>query len=229
MLNKAIQVIVVDDHQLIIDGLKSILQDEEAVTFVGGANNMQEAMELLNHNVVDVALVDISMPLHSGIEVTQKIKELYPHVQVLALTMHEDINMITEMIDAGASGHLLKRTNMNEVLEAIRVVAAKEKYLGREVQAILMGNLFRKDAEDLHQPNAPAALTPREKEILNLVAREFSNEKIANKLFISERTVETHRRNIFIKTNTKTIVGLIKYAIKNRLISQENEEEKQVR
>nr|NQU90656.1 response regulator transcription factor [Bacteroidota bacterium] len=229
MSGKAIQVFVVDDHQLIIDGLKSILQDEEEVTFVGGANNMQGTLEFLSQNSVDVALVDISMPEHSGIEVTKKIKELYPRVQVLALTMHEDINMITRMIDAGASGYLLKRTNMNEVLEAIRVVAANEKYLGREVQAIMMENLTHRDLETIVHPNAPAALTTREKEILNLVAREFSNEKIAEKLFISERTVETHRRNIFTKTNTKSIVGLIKYAIRNKLISQENEEEAQVR
>lgn len=223
MPKKSIKVLVVDDHQLIIDGLKSILQDEEEVSFVGGANNMREALSFLGQNIVDVALVDISMPEHSGIEVTKKIKELYPHVQVLALTMHEDINMITGMIDAGASGYLLKRTNMNEVLEAIRVVAANEKYLGREVQAIMMENLFHKESEKKTQPNAPAALTPREKEILNLVAREFSNEKIAEKLFISERTVETHRRNIFTKTNTKSIVGLIKYAIKYELITKEHD------
>lgn len=228
MSGQNIKVMVVDDHPLIIDGLKSILQDEEDVTFAGGFNNMREAMEFLSQNKVDVALVDISMPEHSGIEITLKIKKLYPQVQVLALTMHEDITMITKMIDAGASGYLLKRTNMNEVLEAIRVVAANDKYLGREVQAIMMGNLIHKETKDILQPNAPAALTPREKEILTLVSQEFRNEKIAEKLFISERTVETHRRNIFTKTNTKTIIGLIKYAIKHRLINQDNEEEKQV-
>jgi len=223
MTEKAIHVLVVDDHQLIIDGLKSILQDEDGVAFAGGANNMHEALSFLSQNNVDVALVDISMPEHSGIEVTQKIKEAFPHVQVLALTMHEDINMISGMIDAGASGYLLKRTNMNEVLEAIRVVAANEKYLGRKVQAIMMENLSQKEPEKPLQPNAPVPLTPREKEILNLVAREFSNEKIANKLFISERTVETHRRNIFTKTNTKSIVGLIKHALKYELINKDNE------
>lgn len=222
MSGKAIQVIVVDDHQLIIDGLKSILQDEKEVSFAGGANSMKEAMALLSQNKVDVALVDISMPEHSGIDVTLKIKKLYPQVQVLALTMHEDITMITKMIDAGASGYLLKRTNMNEVLEAIRVVAANEKYLGREVQAIMMGNLIHKEPENILHPNAPAALTTREKEILSLVSQEFSNEKIAERLFISERTVETHRRNIFTKTDTKSIVGLIKYAIKYELINKDS-------
>jgi DNA-binding NarL/FixJ family response regulator len=223
MPEKSINVLVIDDHQLIIDGLKSILQDEEAVTFAGGANNMQEAFGFLSSNQVDVVLCDISMPDHSGIEVAKKIRELYPDIKVLALTMHEDIRMISGMIEAGASGYLLKRTNMNEVLEAIQMVASGRKYLGREVQAIMMDDLVHREPEQGITGDSSARLTNREKEILNLVAREFNNEEIAEKLFISERTVETHRRNIFTKTNTKSIVGLIKYAIRKGLISQDNE------
>lgn len=223
MSQKLIQVLVIDDHQLIIDGMKSILQDEEDVAFAGGANSMSEALEFLSAHDVDVVLADISMPQHSGIEVTRKIKELYPNIQVLALTMHEDISMISKMVDAGASGYILKRTNMNEVLDAIKAVASGGRYLGRDVQSILMDNLST-SANVVELPeDAPAPLTTREREILNLIAKEMSNEEIANKLFISERTVETHRRNIFTKTKTKSIVGLIKYAIKNGLISQEND------
>ncbi len=223
MPEKSISVLVIDDHQLIIDGLKSILQDEEDVTFAGGANNMQEALGFLSSNQVDVVLCDISMPDHSGIEVAKKIRELYPDIKVLALTMHEDIRMISGMIEAGASGYLLKRTNMNEVLEAIQMVASGRKYLGREVQAIMMDDLVHREPEQGITGDTSARLTNREKEILNLVAREFNNEEIAEKLFISERTVETHRRNIFTKTNTRSIVGLIKYAIRKGLISQEND------
>lgn len=223
MSQKLIQVLVIDDHQLIIDGMKSILQDEEDVAFAGGANSMSEALDFLSAHDVDVVLADISMPQHSGIEVTRKIKELYPNIQVLALTMHEDISMISKMVDAGASGYILKRTNMNEVLDAIKAVASGGRYLGRDVQSILMDNLST-SANVVELPeDAPAPLTTREREILNLIAKEMSNEEIANKLFISERTVETHRRNIFTKTKTKSIVGLIKYAIKNGLISQEND------
>jgi DNA-binding NarL/FixJ family response regulator len=223
MSHKLIQVLVIDDHQLIIDGMKSILQDEEDVAFAGGANSMSEALEFLSNHEVDVVLADISMPQHSGIEVTRKIRELYPNIRVLALTMHEDITMISKMVDAGASGYILKRTNMNEVLDAIKAVASGGRYLGRDVQAILMDNLST-SANVVELPeDAPAPLTTREREILNLIAKELSNEEIANKLFISERTVETHRRNIFTKTKTKSIVGLIKYAIKNGLISQEND------
>ena len=223
MNKQPIQVLVIDDHQLIINGLKSILQDEEDVAFAGGANNMDEAMAFLKQFPVNVVLTDISMPGTSGIEITRKIKELYPEIQVLALTMHEDITMISNMIEAGASGYILKRSNMNEILDAVRVVAEKGKYLSRDVQSILMDNLGSKEAVNEMPANTPASLTSREKEILKLIAKELNNEEIAHKLFISERTVETHRRNIFTKTKTKSIVGLIKYAIKYGFVSQEND------
>ena len=215
-----IRVLVVDDHQLIIDGLKSLLQDETDILFAGGANNLSQAIHFVSQQNVEVVLADINMPGGNGIDTTRKIKEINPNIQVLALTMHEDYANIRKMIDAGASGYILKRTNMNEVLEAIRVVAAGGKYLGRDVQAILFNKLSEKD-EATGENIMTAILTTREKEILHLIAKEMSNEEIANKLFISERTVETHRRNIFTKTKTKTIVGLIKYALKHDLIQHE--------
>lgn len=216
---KTIRVLVVDDHQLIIDGLKSLLQDEPDIVFTGGANSMQQAIDFVTNNQVQVVLADINMPEGSGIETTRKLKALQPDIQVLALTMHEDINMIRKMVEAGASGYILKRTNMNEVLEAIRVVAKGGKYLGRDVQEILLNNMGQPE-KPAEQTENPSKLTQRESEILNLITKELRNEEIAEKLFISERTVETHRRNIFTKTKTKSIVGLIKYAIANGLIDQ---------
>jgi DNA-binding NarL/FixJ family response regulator len=216
---KTIRVLVVDDHQLIIDGLKSLLQDEPDIVFTGGANSMQQAIDFVTNNQVQVVLADINMPEGSGIETTRKLKAMQPDIQVLALTMHEDINMIRKMVEAGASGYILKRTNMNEVLEAIRVVAKGGKYLGRDVQEILLNNMGQPE-KPAEQTENPSRLTQRESEILNLITKELRNEEIAEKLFISERTVETHRRNIFTKTKTKSIVGLIKYAIANGLINQ---------
>ncbi len=216
---KTIRVLVVDDHQLIIDGLKSLLQDEPDIVFAGGANSMQQAIDFVTNNQVQVVLADINMPEGSGIETTRKLKAMQPDIQVLALTMHEDINMIRKMVEAGASGYILKRTNMNEVLEAIRVVAKGGKYLGRDVQEILLNNMGQPE-KPAEQTENPSRLTQRESEILNLITKELRNEEIAEKLFISERTVETHRRNIFTKTKTKSIVGLIKYAIANGLINQ---------
>jgi len=132
--------------------------------------------------------------------------------------MHEDIAIITKMIKAGASGYILKRTNMVEVVEAIKIVRNNGRYISKNIQNILMDNMMS-PTEELFNEEAPKpVLSEREREVLDLLAKEFKNDEIAEKLFISERTVEAHRRNIFIKTKTKSVIGLMKYAIKNDLI-----------
>lgn len=219
MKEKSINLMVVDDHQLIINGLNALVEVENDICFCGGANNWKEARKLLEKHQIDVALVDINMPDMSGIEMTMRIKEEYPDIQVLALTMHEDFAMIQKMVTAGASGYILKRTNLEEVVDAIRTVFKKGKYLGRDVQDILMDGI--KVPEDGKPESQEVSLSKREHEVLTLMAQEYSNEEIAERLFISERTVESHRRNIFIKTQTKSVIGLVKYAIKNNLISQD--------
>ncbi len=224
MTKTPIRVAVVDDHQLMIEGLKSLLEYEEDIEFVTGANSMAETLRALESNHVDVILMDINMPEGSGIETALQVRELYPDVRIIALTMHDDISIITRMIKAGASGFVLKRTNMNEVIEAIRIVHNHGKYLSINTQQIIMDNLGPEaESADAKADNKPV-LTAREIEVLSLVAREYNNEEIAGKLFISERTVEAHRRNIFIKTKTKTIVGLIKYAISKGLITADQED-----
>ncbi len=224
MASEKIKVLIVDDHQLMIDGVKSILEGEEDVEFAGGAVNMEEGLAFLDNHEVDVVLADINLPGRSGIEVAREVKQHYPEVKVIALTMHEDIEMVKKMVEAGASGFLLKRANMNDVLDAIRTVAKGGKYLDRDVQAMMMENISNPDASVALKTDEEVTLTRRELEILTLVAKEYTNERIAEKLFISERTVETHRRNIFSKTKTKSVVGLIKYAIRNGLISDEEGE-----
>jgi DNA-binding NarL/FixJ family response regulator len=211
---------VVDDHQLIINGLVSLIEDEPDIRFCGGANNWDEAFQVLQMNNIDVALVDINLPGKSGVEITREIKKEFPKTRVLALSMHENFVMIQKMISAGAAGYILKSSNQDEVLEAIRLVFSKGSYLGNDVQNILMEGI--KLPVDPESSAREISLSKREQEVLVLVAKEYSNEEIAEKLFISERTVESHRRNILIKTKTKSVVGLIKYAIQNNLISQEN-------
>lgn len=212
--------LVVDDHQLMIEGLKSLLEYENDIIFTGGANSMAAMLTLLESTPVDVILMDINMPDGSGIEATARVRKLYPAVKVVALTMHDDISIITRMVQAGAAGFVLKRTHMNEVVEAIRTVHNNGRYLSVNTQQIIMDNLGTSvDATPLREEDR-APLSPRELEVLNLVARELSNEQIAEKLFISERTVEAHRRNIFIKTKTKSIVGLMKYAMTHGLIEK---------
>ena len=213
-----IKVMIVDDHQLMIEGLKPLLEDEEGIGVAAGANSMEEAISLLKTHPIDVILMDVNMPAVSGIEATIRIKELYPTIKVIALTMHEDIGVITKMLKAGASGYILKRTNMIEVIEAIKIVHNNGRYISKNIQNILMDNLMD-PAEDLFsKEKSKPVLSDREKEVLHLMAKEFKNEEIAEKLFISERTVLAHRRNIFIKTKTKSIIVLMKYAIKNGLV-----------
>ncbi|MDD3638401.1 MAG: response regulator transcription factor [Bacteroidales bacterium] len=218
MKSKPIRVLIVDDHQLMVEGLKSLLEDEDDIAFVAGANSMAETLNFLQNNEIDVILMDVNMPDASGIETTEKVKAGFPEIKVVALTMHEDIAVITKMIKAGASGYILKRTNMNEVVEAIRVVYNNGRYLSNVTQKIIMDNLGTAAGQDELMEDSKPILSSRELEVLNLIAREYNNAQIAEQLFISERTVEAHRRNIFIKTETKSIVGLIKYAINKGLI-----------
>lgn len=214
-----IRVLIVDDHQLMIEGLKVLLEDEESISKVYGANSSDMAFELLEKYEIDVVLMDVNMPKVTGIEATELMKEKFPNIKVVALTMHDDISIITRMIKAGASGYLLKRTQMNEVLEAIKTVYHNKKYLSNNTQKIIMDNLMSADDLLKDEKDEKPILSARELEVLKLIAQEFTNEEIGEKLFISERTVEAHRRNIFIKTKTKSIVGLMKYAIINGLIT----------
>ena len=215
---RKISILIVDDHQLIIDGLKALLNGQDLIRIEAGFPSGPEALQWLRDHTVDVVLADINMPVMNGIELTRQIRTLCPDTAVLALTMHNDGTLISRMIEAGASGYIIKSSGIDELTEAIQTVAAGGKFLSREAQSVIMQRIY--SAHDAIASVSPDAvmLTPRETEILKLIAHEFSNEQIAAKLFISERTVETHRKNIFIKTGTKTIVGLIKYAMENHLL-----------
>ncbi|MFP4470121.1 MAG: response regulator transcription factor [Bacteroidales bacterium] len=217
---RKIRLMLVDDHQLMLDGLKSLLGEHEDFDILGGAASAEDALKQLRNKDVDVLLADIHLPGMSGIELAAKVTADFPQIKVLALTMHNESSLINRMIAAGAWGYVIKSNNISELVEAIRTVASGKKYLSREVQSIIMGSIYRPDDPGKEfQPNV-ARLTQREAEILSLIARELSNKKIADKLFISERTVETHRKNIFTKTKTKSVVGLIRYAMENGLLKE---------
>lgn len=213
-----IKVLVVDDHQLIIDGLQNLLAEEPFISVVDGANSGAEALEMMGKMKIDVVLADVNMPEMSGIELTKRIREAFPFVGVIGLTMNDDSSMINQMMSAGASGYVLKSSHINEICDAIRTVASGKSYLSHDVQTILMKHINKKDNGLLGTKNSTSKLSVRETQILNLVAIDLTDDEIASKLSVGKRTIETHRRNIYTKTRTKSLIGLLQYAINNNLI-----------
>ncbi len=201
---------IVDDHQLVVDGLRSLLNNEEKYAIIGYSNQPKEVMSMLDELKVNILLTDINMPEMSGVELTRNVKKKFPHIKVLALSMFGERQVIKEMIDAGISGYILKNTGKQELLEALDKLANGQTFFSEEVTRELMKS-FKNNDEGSH-------LTNREVEIIRLIECEHSNRKIADMLFISERTVETHRKNIFRKTATQSIVGLLKYAYEHKII-----------
>lgn len=211
-----IRVVVADDHHILLDGLKAMLQKQKDLELAGLYNNGQDLFDDLGNTMPNIALVDINMPALNGIELTAKIKEFYPHVSVIALSMHDDARHIMDMIEAGVSGYLLKNVNDKELMEAIRSVNNGKLYFSSEVAEKITSMVITQQKK-LSEPKE-ARLTDREVEILKLISEEYSNADIARALFISERTVETHRKNMLRKTNNKTVVGLLKYALEKQII-----------
>ena len=213
-----INLLLVDDHPLVIEGIKTLLRTDAAVRVVAQASSGPEALlRLREHPEVDVVLLDLHMPRMSGVELTRFIRAEHPGVRVLALSMFHDHTSVTQVLEAGGLGYLLKNTSKAELSAAIADVAAGRTHFSQEVGQTLLQNL---DVPGQRDGTALIAeLTSREREILRLVAGEKSNQAIAEALFISERTVETHRKNILTKTNCKSVVGLIQYAIKHKLLA----------
>lgn len=215
-MSETIKIVIADDHHILLDGLKSMLQKHKHIDVVAAYDNGQDLFDNLSKTNPHIALVDINMPGLNGKEVTQKIKEFYPSLQVITLSMYDDAGHIMEMIEAGVSGYLLKNVNDKELIEAIKVVNEGKLYFSSEVSERITTMAIQQQKK-LDEPEEPK-LTARELEILKLIADEYSNAKIAETLFISERTVETHRKNMLRKTSNKTIVGLLKYALSKKLI-----------
>lgn len=205
-----INVLLTDDHQLIIDGLKSLLKDQEDINVSAEANNGREALRILSFLPIDVVLMDIDMPVMNGIETLKEIKKHYPHVKVIILSMHNEAGMIKSLIDLGANGYLLKSCTQDEVVSAIRKVAAGQSCFSTDVTMALLN--------PTHPEQKAEILTERETEILKLIAAGFSNKEVGDKLFISHRTVDTHRTNLMKKLSVNNIAGLISYAIKNGIV-----------
>lgn len=203
---------LVDDHQIMMDGIKALLKNERAFSIIAETTKPLTVLDLIGKKMPDIVIADISMPELNGIELTKLIKQKYPEVKVLALSMHNDKQTITEMLQAGISGFVLKNTGKKELIDALEKIADGGMYFSEAISLEIMRSTASSNTA------IETSLTPREIEIVKLIGAELNNAQIGDKLFISERTVETHRKNIFRKINVKSVAGLMKYALEKGIV-----------
>jgi two-component system response regulator NreC len=211
------RLLLVDDHAVVRSGLKMLLGSESDVEIVGEASTAAQALEIAGIAKPDVILMDIGLPDLSGIDATREIKKRYPDISIVALTIHEDEEYFFKMLDAGASGYVPKRAAPEELLVAIRAAAAGEVYLYPSLAKLLVKDYLNQE----HPPDEKAnldGLTEREHEVLTYLAEGASNDKIAESLVISPKTVERHRENIMRKLNMHSRAELVRYAIRRGII-----------
>jgi two-component system nitrate/nitrite response regulator NarL len=213
-IQQRIRIILVDDHQMLLDGLASLLRTEKRFELVGICNRAKDVLELVAHTQVDILITDINMPEMNGVELTRILKKNYPEIKVLALSMLGERSTISEMLEAGISGYILKNTGKEELVNALLKVHSGGLFFSDDITSEMMKSI----AAQTEVKEEKVKLTSRELEIVKLIAAEKSNLEIAELLFISERTVETHRKNIFRKTGTKGVVGLLKLAMEQKWI-----------
>ena len=213
MKNGKITLALVDDHQIVIDGLMSLLKGHDKFRFAFATTDSSEVVQKLAETPVDILLTDVMMPKLPGNELAKKVRQHFPGVRILALSMSGQGDLVNEMInDADISGYVLKNIGKQELIKALEKIASGGIYFSEEVIDELQRTSQRKKQKE------EAHLTDREIEIIRLIEKEYNNKQIAEELFISERTVETHRKNSFRKTNTNSVIGLVKYAYEHKLI-----------
>ena len=213
MKQEKIKIAIVDDHRIVIDGIKSLLEGNVLFSIVATSNDPVKMLDILKQQTVDILLTDIMMPGMTGQQLSKQVRKNFPAIKILALSMSGQGDIVSEMInDSDISGYVLKNIGKEELSAAIIKIAAGGIYFDDVVLEEL--NHYTK----VRKENDEAHLTQREIEIIGLIEKEFSNKQIADTLYISERTVETHRKNIFRKTKTNSVIGLIKYAYEHKLI-----------
>ncbi len=215
-MEKRINILIVDDHHMFLEGICSLLQHEPDVEIVDTALNGKEAINKIKNKQIDIVVTDINMPEMDGIGLSKHLKKKHPEIKTLILSTHNDANMIAKCISNDVDGYLLKNAEKQELLKALNVIAAGEKYFAQDVKDEYMKNVFSVSKEK----EAPFQLSRREKEILKYISMEYTTQEIADKLFISQNTVNTHRKNLLSKLNAKNTAGLVKYAFQNGLMTE---------
>ncbi len=211
---KKLRILIADDHELVRRGARGALNSPRGWSVVGEAVNGREAVEKAKELKPDVAIIDISMPELDGVEVVRQVREAVPDTKVLVLTMHESDQMVQRALDAGAQGYVLKSDLTDYLLKAVRAVIEGNRFLTPKISEIVLNGFLK--ARGRHQQVNPAGaqLTPRELEIVRLLAEGKANKEVATLLGIAVRTVETHRAKIMLKLDLHSLAGLIHYAIR---------------
>jgi DNA-binding NarL/FixJ family response regulator len=215
------KVLLVEDHALVRQGVKALLDEEPDITIVGEAGDSDEAVLLAAKLRPDVVLMDLSLPGVGGVEATRQIRERFPDIRVLVLSMHDSEEYVLRALRAGASGYVLKQTTSTGLVLALRAVAAGSTFLSPTISQILINDYVHRAEVQERDDEALGVLTPREREVLELIARGFNNRQVAERLYISIKTVETHRGNMMRKLEVRDRAGLIKFAIDSGLITFE--------
>ncbi len=218
---KKIRVLIADDHAVVRAGIRLLLETQPDMEVVGEAQNGRESLDQAQKLKPDVVLMDITMPDMGGVEATKAIKEAYPHVQVLALTMHEDTPYFFRMLQAGASGYVLKGADPSELLSAIRAVSQNKAYIFPSLVRKLLDDYLER-LEVGEEKDSYARLTAREREVLKLIGEGYTGREIAERLFLSINTVERHRTNIMDKLGMHNKGQLIRFAIRKGLVKLED-------
>ncbi|MTI87674.1 MAG: response regulator transcription factor [Balneolaceae bacterium] len=213
-----IKIAIVDDHKIVRDGIMSLIEEEPGYKIVCEAKNGIQILEECEKQEIDVIIMDITMPKMDGIEATETIKEKYPDIKILALSMLNEDQHIRNMIKAGASGYVLKSTGKKELIHALNTINEDQFYFSDEATQSILHELVKPEvSKSKHNQNVH--ITDRELEVLKLIVEEHTNQEIADELYISVRTVDAHRRNLLQKIGAKNTAGLVKYALKNNLFS----------
>lgn len=213
-----INILIADDHTMFVDGMESILKSEPDLYVVGRSYDGPSVIEFLKNNKVNIVLLDVNLPGMNGIDVCKEISASFPEVRVLAISMFNEESFVSEILNNGAKGYILKNTGREELLKAIRTVANGESYFSKEVTETIMKSLMNQRKASSKTSAFYPKLSRREKEVLKLIAQEYTTQEIADNLYISLKTVESHRASLLSKLNARNSVGLVRIALENNLL-----------
>lgn len=208
------KIAITDDHPMVLQGIQSMLQDIEEIKIVGAYANSKETIEKIENDHPDILLLDINLPDINGIDLCKQLKKDYQNLKIIAISNYDEVSFIKRMLNAGADGYVLKNTDRFELLTAFKSVLNGERYLQRDIEKKLLNQSIGKRTKN----SLLVKLTRREKEVLEAMAEELTTQEISEKLFVSPKTIETHRMNIMSKLGAKNSVGIIKIAIENNLL-----------